>query len=68
VFQCIDPNGGDKPEFGKIDAQTNSRALAHERSECGSVLALVGLSTFLALRRKRLMRAMQKIWTGSSGD
>jgi hypothetical protein len=20
--QCIDPNGGDKPEFGKIDAQT----------------------------------------------
>jgi hypothetical protein len=21
---CIDPNAGDKPEFGKIDAQTNS--------------------------------------------
>jgi len=22
MIQCIDPNGGDKPEFGKIDAQT----------------------------------------------
>jgi hypothetical protein len=23
---CIDPNGGDMPEFGKIDAQTKKRA------------------------------------------
>jgi hypothetical protein len=30
----IDPNGGDKPEFGKIDALL----LVHERSECVSVL------------------------------
>jgi hypothetical protein len=22
MLSCIDPNGGDKPEFGKIDAQT----------------------------------------------
>jgi hypothetical protein len=26
MLSCIDPNGGDKPEFGKIDAQIKERA------------------------------------------
>jgi hypothetical protein len=37
--QRIDPNGGDQPKFGKIDASQKAGAMAHERSECGSAPA-----------------------------
>ena len=40
MHECIDPNGGDKPEFGKIDAKQKPSALMRERSECVSALEM----------------------------
>jgi hypothetical protein len=38
--ECIDPNGGVKPESGKIDAYQKASALMHKQCECVRPLAV----------------------------